>query len=62
MPTYVPYRDDLETIAADEAETHAKIIQVMTDGQNVTREKCGKAVRIRRQENGSTLAEPAGID
>ena len=46
MPTYVPYRDDVETIAPDEAETHGKIIEVMTYGQNVTREKYGKAVRI----------------
>ncbi len=46
MLTYVPYRDDVETIASDEAETHAKIIEVMTHGQNVTREKYGKAVRI----------------
>lgn len=46
MPNYVSYRDDLETIADDEAETQAKIVQVMTDGQNVTRQKYGKAVRI----------------
>lgn len=46
MPNYVLYRDDLETIEPDEAETNAKIIQVMTDGQNIVREKLGKAVRI----------------
>ena len=46
MPNYVPYRDDIETIAPDEGETQAKIIEVMTDGQNTTREKYGKAVRI----------------
>ena len=46
MPNYVLYRDDIETIASDEGETHAKIIDVMTKGQNITREKYGKAVRI----------------
>lgn len=46
MPTYVPYRDDIETIAPDEGETQAKIVQVMTDGQHITREKYGTSVRI----------------
>ena len=46
MPDYLLYHDDLETIEPDEAETHAKIVQLMTDGQNITREKYGKAVRI----------------
>ena len=46
MPNYVPYREDIETIAPDEQETHAKIVQVMTDGQHISREKYGHSVRI----------------
>ncbi len=46
MPNYLAYRDDLETIAPDEKETFAKIVEVMTYGQNVTRQKYGKVVRI----------------
>ena len=46
MPTYVPYSDSLETIADDEADTKAKIIEVMTDGQHFSREKYGESVRI----------------
>ena len=47
MPTYIPYRDDLETTASNEAQTHAKIIELMTDGMNTVRAKQGgKAVRI----------------
>lgn len=46
MPNYLLYRDDIETIDPDEKATRDKIIQVMTEGQNITREKYGKAVRI----------------
>ncbi len=46
MPNYIPYRDDIETIDPDEQETYAKIIQTMTDGQHIAREKYGKSVRI----------------
>ncbi len=47
MPNYVRYREDIETIASDEAETQAKIIETMTSGLNNTREKYGgRAVRI----------------
>ena len=46
MPDYTLYHPDVETIEPDEQETHNKIIQVMTEGQNITREKYGKAVRI----------------
>ena len=46
MPNYVLYTDDVEKIEPGEKETHDKIIQVMTEGQNITREKYGKAVRI----------------
>ena len=46
MPDYTLYRPDVEIVEPDEAETHGKIINLMTDGQNITREKYGKAVRI----------------
>ena len=46
MPTYVPYNSNVETVAADEADTKAKIIEVMTDGQHNSREKYGTSVRI----------------
>ena len=46
MPHYIPYRDDIETIEPDESATHAKIIEVMTDGMKNTREKYGTSVRI----------------
>ena len=46
MSNYTPYREDIETVAPDEAETFAKIVEVMTKGQNITREKYGTAVRI----------------
>ena len=46
MPNYELFRDDVETIDEDEAETHAKIIEVMTEGMHKVREKTGKDVRI----------------
>ena len=46
MSAPILYRDDVETIEADEAETHAKIIEVMTAGQNLVSEKHGGPVRI----------------
>lgn len=50
MSTPVLYRDDLETIAPDEAQTHAKIVELMIDGMNLVRgqhpEGDGKPVRI----------------
>lgn len=46
MPNYVLYSDDVEVVAPDEAETHQKIIDLMTEGQRYTQEKYGKAVRI----------------
>jgi hypothetical protein len=46
MPNYLLYRDDLETIAPDEAETKQKIVDVMTDGMKLGREKYGHSVRI----------------
>ena len=65
MPDYTPYRDDLETVAPDEAETQAKIIEVMTQGQNTTREKYGRAVRISHAKaHGIVRGEltiPAGL-
>ncbi len=46
MPTYELYHDDIETIADDEQETNAKIIQLMTDGTHKAHEKYGRDVRI----------------
>ncbi len=46
MPNYELYRDDVETVEKDEAETHAKIIEVMTEGMHKVREKVGKDVRV----------------
>lgn len=46
MPNYLLYRDDLETIASDEKETHDKIIDLMTTGMHLGREKYGRSVRI----------------
>ena len=45
MPNFLLYSDSVETIEPDEAETHAKIIEVMTKGQK-SPAKHGKAVRI----------------
>ena len=42
MASYVTYRDDIETIAPGEAETHRKIVELMTDGQRIVREKLGR--------------------
>lgn len=46
MPDYLLYRDDLETIEPDEAETHQKIVDLMTKGMHIVREKYGRSVRI----------------
>ena len=46
MSNYLLYRDDIETIEPDEAETHAKIVEVMTKGMHLAREKYGRSVRI----------------
>ncbi len=46
MPNYLLYREDVETIAPDEAETKQKIADVMTDGMKLAREKYGRSVRI----------------
>lgn len=65
MPEYTLYRPDIETIEPDEPETHAKIINLMTDGQNITREKYGKAVRISHAKPHGLLkgklTVPAGL-
>ncbi|MGI4829037.1 MAG: catalase family protein [Janthinobacterium lividum] len=55
MPDYALYSPDVETIEPDEQETHNKIIQVMTEGQNITREKYGKAVRISHAKSHGLL-------
>ncbi len=46
MPNYLLYSDDVETIAPEENETNAKIVEVMTQGMHLAREKYGRSVRI----------------
>ncbi len=46
MPTYVPYRDDIETLEPDEPETFQKIIDTMLQGQHNVRAKYGESVRV----------------
>ena len=46
MPNYLIYRDDIETIAPDENETKQKIVDVMTEGMELARQKYGRSVRI----------------
>lgn len=46
MPNYLLYTPEVETIEPDEQETHGKIIQLMTEGQNQTMQKYGRPVRI----------------
>lgn len=47
MSNYTLYSDDIETVEPDEAETHAEIINVMTEGQKIIREQNqGRALRV----------------
>ena len=46
MPAYLLYRDDLEEVASDEDETNQKIVEVMTKGMHLVREKYGRSVRV----------------
>ena len=46
MPNYLMYQDDVETIAPDENETKQKIVEVMTQGMELARQKYGRSVRI----------------
>ena len=46
MPDYVRYRDDLEQIDPDEAETFRKINDTMTQGMHNVRAKVGQSVRV----------------
>lgn len=46
MPNYLLYQDSVETIAPNEAETEQKIIDVMTQGMEMARQKYGRSVRI----------------
>lgn len=46
MPNYLMYQDDIETIAPDENETKQKIVEVMTQGMELARQKYGRSVRI----------------
>ena len=45
MLTYASYGDDVETVAPDEADLVAKIIEVMSKGADVVREKEGRGYR-----------------
>ena len=45
-PPYLQYSDALESIAPDEADTHASIISVMTEGQHLVRANTGRSLRI----------------
>ena len=57
VPDDVAYRDDIETIDPDEQETHAKIIQTMTDRRHISREKHGKSLRIARKRHGGSFLQ-----
>ncbi len=46
MPNYLMYQDNVETIEPDEAETKQKIVDVMTEGMELARQKYGRSVRI----------------
>ena len=46
MPNYLMYQDSIETIAPDENETMQKIVDVMTDGMEMARQKYGRSMRI----------------
>lgn len=46
MPNYLLYSAAVETIEPDEQETFDKIVSLMTEGQNLTREKYGRPIRI----------------
>ncbi len=55
MPNYLPYSDAVETVESDEQETFTKIVEVMTKGQNITREKYGTSVRISHAKSHGLL-------
>ena len=65
MPNYLLYRDDLETIAPDEKETQQKIVDVMTKGMELAREKYGRSVRVSHAKAHAllkgTLTVPDGL-
>ena len=46
MPNYLLYSPDVEQPEPDEQETFQKIVDLMTEGQNLTREKYGRPIRI----------------
>ncbi len=55
MPNYLLYSPGVETIAPDEQETHQKIVDVMSKGTEITREKYGKSVRISHAKTNGVL-------
>ena len=46
MPNYLRYSPEVETIQPDEEETFGKIVDLMSKGVGIVREKEGKSVRI----------------
>ena len=46
MPNYLLYSPDVEQPEPDQQETFQKIVDLMTEGQNLTREKYGRPIRI----------------
>lgn len=47
MPAYVPFSPDVEDPEPDEAETHSRIVELMTEGMHLVKEKNdGRAIRI----------------
>ncbi len=55
MPNYLLYTPDVETIAPDEDETHQKIVELMSKGMGIVREKTGKSVRISHGKTAGLL-------
>ena len=63
MPNYLLYSPDIETIQPDEPETHQKIVDLMSKGVGIVREKTGKSVRISHGKTfgvlkGTLVVEP----
>ena len=46
MPNHLLYSSDVEQPEPDEQETFQKIVKLMTEGQDLTREKYGRPIRI----------------
>lgn len=46
MPNYLLYTPEIEKVEPEEQETYDKIVKLMTEGQDITREKYGRPIRI----------------